>query len=53
MGHLTWNCRFLANDVPKEKFKDRPHITNVAIVEYPLDVDSSDDLTKEREFYTF
>jgi hypothetical protein len=33
--------------------KDKPHVTNVAIVEDPLNLDNGDDLTKEMTFYAF
>ena len=53
MGHISWKYIFKSNDVLKWNLKDKTHIVDVASVEYPSNVNSGDNITEEREFYTF
>jgi hypothetical protein len=53
LGHTTWNCRQQANDILREKVKDRQHIPSVAMIEDPPDVDSSEESIEEKGIYAF
>jgi hypothetical protein len=53
LGHTSWNCRQRANGVLKLKVKDIQHITSVAMIEDPPDVDNGEEYTEAKRFYAF
>jgi len=53
IDHTTWNYIFHFNDILKGKYKYKPHVANVVVIEDPPYANSGDELTEERAFYMF